>query len=140
MSYFSRDICSTSKDFVIKKKYPIFLPKRKYFSLNFAKKINVKSSKQKPPKKPPLIIIYFVQECGGGMCRDPCSGFSECGTNAVCRPVNHVATCTCPSGYTALNSPYDACVEENIDLTRLECLTDSDCASGSCFKGICRNP
>lgn len=74
------------------------------------------------------------------MCVDPCAGFKECGTNAVCSSIHHLPVCTCPPGFKELNSPYDACVEESIDLTQLECLTDSDCASGACFRGSCRSP
>ncbi len=86
----------------------------------------------------PLKIETF-QECRLGKCSDPCVGFTECGTNAVCTAVEHLPTCTCPAGYKELNSPYDACVEENVDLTQLECLTDSDCsAPSSCLRGVCR--
>ena len=39
------------------------------------------------------------QECREGQCSDPCLGFSECGTGAVCVSVNHLPTCKCPDGY-----------------------------------------
>ena len=93
------------------------------------------------------------------MCRDPCAGFEECGTNAICVPVNHLPTCKCPEGYKVrsppplrvqltmimitfqeLNSPYDACVVASADLTLLECLEDSDCGRGQCRQGLCTAP
>ena len=49
---------------------------------------------------PPHLHWYsLLQECRDGQCRDPCQGFQECGTNAVCVPVNHLPTCKCPDGY-----------------------------------------
>ncbi len=75
-----------------------------------------------------------------GKCSDPCIGFSECGTNAVCQVrkqrvfpnkgilfylkktaqvVSHAATCRCPEGLRELNSPYVACVPEGMNLARL---------------------
>ena len=100
------------------------------------------------------------QECREGQCSDPCLGFSECGTGAVCVSVNHLPTCKCPDGYKVrifryylsprvidyyyrlqeLNSPYDACVPASADLTQLECLEDSDCGRGTCHVGKCRTP
>lgn len=80
------------------------------------------------------------QECKDGTCSDPCSGFTECGTNAECVAINHLPTCRCPEGFKELNSPYDACVVASADLTLLECLEDSDCGGGSCHEGICRTP
>ena len=98
------------------------------------------------------------QECRDGQCSDPCLGFSECGTGAVCVSVNHLPTCKCPDGYKVrifiisrvlsvssllfqeLNSPYDACVPASADLTKLECLEDSDCGRGVCHLGKCRTP
>ena len=88
----------------------------------------------------PCIYLFYFQECSFGSCSDPCIGFFECGTNAVCAPVEHQPTCRCPEGFKELNSPYDACVEADLDLTELECLTDSDCRSGVCHRGICRTP
>ena len=43
--------------------------------------------------------MFMFQECRDGQCSDPCEGFSECGTNAVCVAVNHLPTCKCPEGY-----------------------------------------
>jgi len=80
------------------------------------------------------------QECRGGSCADPCTNFTECGTNAECYTVNHLPTCRCPEGYKELNSPYDACVVASADLTLLECLEDSDCGRGTCHNGICKSP
>ena len=99
----------------------------------------------------------MLQECRDSQCRDPCFGFGECGTNAVCVSVNHLPTCKCPDGFKValftapgliikcccfqeLNSPYDACVPASADLTQLECLEDSDCGRGTCHLGKCRTP
>jgi hypothetical protein len=38
-------------------------------------------------------------------CIDPCPGV--CGTNAVCRVLNHVPSCTCIEGY--IGDPFTAC-------------------------------
>ena len=43
--------------------------------------------------------MFMFQECRDGLCSDPCEGFNECGTNAVCVAVNHLPTCKCPEGY-----------------------------------------
>jgi hypothetical protein len=69
--------------------------------------------------------------CLNGTCLDPCLGFDECGANAVCQAVSHAATCSCPAGLRELNSPYEACVPEGMNLSELECLRNSDCPSGS---------
>jgi hypothetical protein len=68
--------------------------------------------------------------CLRGKCDDPCGQFDECGTNAVCQVVSHSATCRCPEGYKELNSPYVACVPENMSLERIACFKDTDCVSG----------
>ena len=79
---------------------------------------------------------HFNNDCGvktacvNHTCSDPCIGFSECGTNAVCEVVSHAPTCKCPSGFRELNSPYVACVPAKLNLARIECLKDSDCATG----------
>ena len=44
-------------------------------------------------------LIFSLKECRDGTCVDPCLGFDECGTNAICVPVNHLPTCKCPEGY-----------------------------------------
>ena len=69
--------------------------------------------------------------CINGTCLDPCVGFDECGANAICQAVSHAPTCSCPDGLRELNSPYDACVPEGMNLSELECLRNSDCPTGS---------
>ena len=61
---------------------------------------------------------------------DPCKDFAECGANAVCQAVSHAPTCSCPAGLRELNSPYEACVPEGMNLSELECLRNSDCQTG----------
>ena len=72
----------------------------------------------------------LAHACVNGACADPCAGFEECGTNAECAAVSHAATCRCPEGLRELNSPYVACVPEDMNLARIECLRDSDCQEG----------
>ena len=36
----------------------------------------------------------------------------------------------CPDGYKELNSPYVACVPENMSLEHINCFKDSDCPGG----------
>lgn len=36
--------------------------------------------------------------CFSQTCRDPC--IDACGVNAICQPVNHIAVCSCPFGFT----------------------------------------
>ena len=68
--------------------------------------------------------------CLNGTCTDPCVDFSECGANAICQAVSHAPTCSCPAGLRELNSPYEACVPEGMNLSELECLRNSDCQAG----------
>ncbi|TRY80586.1 hypothetical protein TCAL_11630, partial [Tigriopus californicus] len=57
---------------------------------------------------------HFNNDCGmnhaciNGSCDDPCADFDECGSNALCEVINHVATCKCPPAFRELNSPYVA--------------------------------
>lgn len=39
-----------------------------------------------------------TRTCINQKCIDPCPG--ACGNNAICRPINHNAICSCTSGYT----------------------------------------
>ena len=43
--------------------------------------------------------------CSRLHCVDPCPGL--CGTNAECRVINHIPTCTCIQGYEG--DPFSAC-------------------------------
>ena len=43
--------------------------------------------------------------CQNFKCVDPCPGL--CGINAQCRVINHVATCTCDTGY--VGDPFRSC-------------------------------
>lgn len=43
--------------------------------------------------------------CLKNKCKDPCSGI--CGQNARCDVVNHIPTCSCPSGY--VGDPFVNC-------------------------------
>ncbi|XP_031635513.1 neurogenic locus notch homolog protein 1-like, partial [Contarinia nasturtii] len=43
--------------------------------------------------------------CVRNKCQDPCPG--ACGSNADCRVVNHLASCSCRIGYTG--NPYSSC-------------------------------
>ena len=36
----------------------------------------------------------------------------------------------CPDGYKELNSPYVACVPEDMNLAHIDCFKDSDCVAG----------
>lgn len=77
--------------------------------------------------------------CINGNCTDPCVGFDECGSNAICETVSHTPTCKCPEGTRELNSPYVACVPVDMDLASISCLRDSDCSFGlSCRDWQCR--
>lgn len=58
--------------------------------------------------------------CVKGKCSDPCL-HSECGKGAECLPLDHQATCHCPSGH--LGDPSDT----KIGCFRVECLDDKDC-------------
>lgn len=79
---------------------------------------------------------HFNNDCGmnhaciNGSCGDPCANFDECGSNALCEVINHVATCKCPPAFRELNSPYVACVPNALDLSKINCLKDTDCESG----------
>ncbi len=77
--------------------------------------------------------------CIDGHCGDPCIGFDECGSNAICETVSHAPTCKCPENHRELNSPYVACVPEHMDLASISCLRDSDCSFGlQCKDWQCR--
>ena len=43
--------------------------------------------------------------CKNYHCIDPCPGL--CGTNAVCKVINHIPTCTCTEGY--IGDPFTTC-------------------------------
>lgn len=43
--------------------------------------------------------------CTQNKCRDPCPG--TCGSNAICRVINHVPSCTCVPGY--IGDPFQFC-------------------------------
>ena len=45
------------------------------------------------------------QTCIRNKCRDPCPG--TCGQNARCDVINHIPTCSCPSGFTG--DPFSNC-------------------------------
>ena len=45
------------------------------------------------------------QACIRNKCRDPCPG--TCGQNARCDVINHIPTCSCPSGFTG--DPFSNC-------------------------------
>lgn len=46
-----------------------------------------------------------TEACRNYKCTDPCPGL--CGTNAVCRVVNHIATCSCNQGF--VGDPFVSC-------------------------------
>lgn len=37
--------------------------------------------------------------CIRGQCVDPCTASGACGKGAICSPSNHIAVCSCPSGF-----------------------------------------
>lgn len=43
--------------------------------------------------------------CKNGRCVNPCSG--ACGSGANCEAINHVAVCSCPSGFQG--DPFHVC-------------------------------
>ena len=50
----------------------------------------------------------------------------------------HKLTCRCPDGYKELNSPYVACVPEDMNLAHIDCFKDSDCVAGqTCSEWQC---
>lgn len=46
------------------------------------------------------------EDCVGGVCEDPCRG-DPCGRDAICRAVNHRASCFCPDGFSG--NPFQQC-------------------------------
>lgn len=44
--------------------------------------------------------------CIRNKCQDPCPG--TCAQNAACQVINHLPSCTCPSGFTG--DPFSYCV------------------------------
>ncbi|KAK2714566.1 hypothetical protein QYM36_008951, partial [Artemia franciscana] len=64
--------------------------------------------------------------CETGICVDPCS-YEPCGINAICTPIAHEATCSCPTGY--IGNPKTGCtVTGRTDIPRpdmaVNCLAD----------------
>ena len=82
---------------------------------------------------------FFIQILNLFFSTDPCRDFDECGANAICQAVSHAPTCSCPAGLRELNSPYEACVPEGMNLSELECLRNSDCQTGfACKEWQCK--
>lgn len=76
--------------------------------------------------------------CFNQRCSDPC--INACGTNAICRAVNHKPICSCPSGY--VGSPLVQClVPKEMDIPHFECIRDDDCTNNkACINQQCRSP
>ena len=47
-----------------------------------------------------------TKACQNLHCLDPCPG-AGCGSNAQCKVINHIPTCTCPEGYQG--EPFSSC-------------------------------
>lgn len=62
-----------------------------------------------PPNCRPECVINpdcpSQQACINNKCRDPCPG--SCGSNADCRIISHVVSCTCSPGFTG--DPFVLC-------------------------------
>lgn len=72
--------------------------------------------------------------CRNEKCEDPCN----CGLNAVCSTINHLAQCSCPPGY--IGNPLTSCNIQPVEIEP-ECKMDADCPSKlACFSGVCKNP
>ncbi|CAB0029718.1 unnamed protein product, partial [Trichogramma brassicae] len=56
------------------------------------------------------------QACIKQHCSDPCS-YADCGANAVCSVINHVAACQCQQGY----------IGDASGCFKVECLSNDDC-------------
>lgn len=58
--------------------------------------------------------------CINQKCRDPCPG--SCGTNAECRVVNHIPSCTCLDGYNG--DPFVECNQKQrkFDNNKTDCM------------------
>lgn len=69
-------------------------------------------------------------------CRDPCPG--SCGSNALCRVLNHIPICTCSEGYTG--DPFSSCQlkPQEIEPVNPDPCNSSPCGSNAkCENGIC---
>ena len=59
-------------------------------------------------------------------CVDPCPGL--CGTNALCRVINHIPTCTCQSGY--IGDPFTDCRKQPLTIEPV--VADDPCDPNPC--------
>ena len=59
-------------------------------------------------------------------CVDPCPGL--CGTNALCRVINHIPTCTCQSGY--IGDPFTDCRKRPLTIEPV--VADDPCDPNPC--------
>lgn len=70
--------------------------------------------------------------CLRNKCLDPCPG--TCGQNARCDVINHIPTCSCPSGFTG--DPFTNCRVAEVETV----LTKDPCAPSPCGPNSqCRN-
>ena len=82
-----------------------------------------------------------TKACIQNQCLDPCLLDNVCAPTAICRVINHDASCTCPPGY--IGDPMVLCTpkQEPIPDLVVECEVDSDCPSGrACINQRCVNP
>lgn len=80
--------------------------------------------------------------CVQSQCLDPCLLDNVCAPTAICKVINHDASCACPPGY--VGDPLVLC-SAKLDpipaLAEVECVTDADCPSGrACLDNRCQNP
>ena len=89
------------------------------------------------------------QACVNGLCRDPCSLRAACGSNALCKVVQHRPRCECPECFAG--RAHVRCVPRSNCITTVGavlsepqargCLADAEClVTQSCVSGACANP
>lgn len=87
----------------------------------------------------------YYQACISQKCQDPCvtnsfehgsGGYQVCGANALCKTVNHAATCYCPPGLEG--NPRVRCETVRI-VPKPECERDDDCPTDkTCVNQVCK--
>lgn len=77
------------------------------------------------------------ETCLNRNCVNPCAVGNPCSLSADCKPTNHKAVCSCPTGL--VGNPFIRCYEE--PKSKPECNSDSECANDrSCVNQRCQDP
>lgn len=69
---------------------------------------------------------------GESMCKNPCDHF-VCGSNSLCRVVNHQPRCVCPEGFHGNPNPQDSCIRVSVFCSKSdECGDHQGCVESQC--------